>query len=143
MFLYRMLLRLYSAEYQYDFGSEMLAVFRQAADEHRTLGILTYLQFLTAECAGLIKGALSEHHFRSSLAPFCGGIIFAAVVNYLFYSGILRLLATVDRALHNASLLGADPLAMPITIAMFGLAALLALLPLFIFLGSRINPRPS
>jgi hypothetical protein len=54
---------------------------------------------------------------------------------------MFHLLATVDRALHDASLLAGDPLAMPITIGMFGLAALLALMPLFVILGTRINPR--
>lgn len=141
MFLYRLLLRLYSAEYQYDFGSEMLGVFRQAAAEHRAQGRRAYVRFLAVEYAGLIKGSLSTSHFHLRLAPFCGGISFAVLVNYLLYSGIFRLLTTVNRALHHASLPAANPLTVSITISMFAATVLLALLPLFIFLGTRIHLR--
>src|SRR5262249_15613254 len=104
MSLYRLLLRLYSVEHQYDFGSEMLAVFREAAEEHRAHGRQAYLQFLAAEYAGLLKGFLSTRRFHFRLAPFCGGLALAALVNSLLYSAMFHLLTTVNRALHNASL---------------------------------------
>lgn len=143
MFLYRLLLRLYSAEHQYDFGSEMLGVFREAAAEHRAQGRQAYLRFLAAEYAGLVKGSLNAGHLQLRLAPFCGGISFAVVANYLLYSAIFRLLTAVNRALHNTSLPATNPLTPSITISMFGVTVVLALLPLFILMRTRINLRRS
>jgi hypothetical protein len=136
-----MLLRSYSIEYQIDFGDEMLNVFRQAAARQRAQGFAAYLRFLWREYTGLLLGAFRERQFRSRLAPVLGGLVVAALVNYLFYSGMFQLMRATGGALRHASLPITDPLAAPITIVLFVLAALLPLLPLFILLGSRVNLR--
>jgi hypothetical protein len=141
MGLYRLLLRLYPIEHQADFGDEMLCVFRQAAEQHRQEGLLVYSRFLASECGGLVHGAIRLRHFQHSFTPIVGGVLLAGIVNYCFYSGVFHLVGAAGAALRQASLPATDPLSAPITISMFGVATLLSLLPLFVFLGSHVRLR--
>jgi hypothetical protein len=50
------LLRWYPRAHRESFGTEMEAVFDQAAEEHRTRGWLSFAGFLIAEVLGLLKG---------------------------------------------------------------------------------------
>ncbi len=141
MDLYRLLLHLYPVEHQINFADEMLSVFRQAAAEHREKGLLAYAQFLALEFTGLLQGAFRQRRSHVPLTPVFGGVFLAAVIHYCFYSGMFRLMGAVDTALRRASLPATDPLAGPIIISMFGVATLLSLLPLFVFLGSHVRLR--
>lgn len=55
--IYRFLLGLYPRDQRDQFGAEMEAVFRQAAEEHRSRGSAVYAWFAMREFAGLVAGA--------------------------------------------------------------------------------------
>jgi hypothetical protein len=57
---YATLLRLYPPEYRALFAAEMLAVFKEAAEEQHAGGGLAYLRFAALELIGLLIGAAVE-----------------------------------------------------------------------------------
>ncbi len=52
---YGLLLKLYPKDHRVLFEAEMMAVFDQAAEEHRRRGWFSFLRFAVAEVAGLIE----------------------------------------------------------------------------------------
>jgi hypothetical protein len=78
--IYASLLRLYPRSYRECFTKEMLAVFEQAAEEHSRQGLAAFARFLTAEIAGVLKGAVVEWSAgaRESPAPCSAGEELAA-----------------------------------------------------------------
>lgn len=61
LFLYRCLLYLYPAAYRYEYGTEMVGVFREVLGERLNKGLLPQGKLLLREFAGLLSGALQEH----------------------------------------------------------------------------------
>lgn len=59
--LYRRLLYLYPSAHRFEYGEEMLAVFREVEAEASTKGMLARGAFQGREIAGLLKGAVQEH----------------------------------------------------------------------------------
>ncbi len=55
--LYAFFLGLYPREYRDLFGPEVLGVFAEAADEHRSRGLATWLWFLVTELSGAFASA--------------------------------------------------------------------------------------
>lgn len=64
--LYETLLRLYPKDLRAAFSAEMMEVFEQAAEEHRSRGRACYLRFAAKECAGLVGGAAFEWMARAA-----------------------------------------------------------------------------
>jgi len=54
---YALFLRLYPREYRDLFGPEVLNVFAEAADEHRSRGLAVWLTFLVVELSGALASA--------------------------------------------------------------------------------------
>lgn len=57
---YRRTLRLYPASHREQFGSEMLAVFAELDESHRTENIFRRVVFYLREIAGLVRGSVVE-----------------------------------------------------------------------------------
>ena len=58
--VYQAVLRLYPAGYRAVFAREMVETFRQAMEQARKRGHLTFVAFVTCELAGLLNGAFTE-----------------------------------------------------------------------------------
>ena len=58
--IYSFFLRLYPREYRELFGPEVLDVFAQAADDHRSRGIAVWLRFLATELSGAFASAANH-----------------------------------------------------------------------------------
>jgi hypothetical protein len=58
--LYRIILKVYPAEYRNAFGAEMIGVFDQARADARKRGALRFVLFMISEFSGLLKGLLRE-----------------------------------------------------------------------------------
>jgi hypothetical protein len=70
--IYRSLLRFYPKDQREQFGAEMEAVFRQAAEEHRSRSAAVYGWFAIREFAGLMGGAATAWFERIAHRPPAG-----------------------------------------------------------------------
>jgi hypothetical protein len=75
MGIYSFLLRLYPGEQREQFGAEMEAVFRQAAEEQRGRGAVAYFRFAVVEFAGMLEGAAAARFASVAYRPLAGHAI--------------------------------------------------------------------
>jgi hypothetical protein len=78
--IYRLLLGLYPADEREQFGAEMEAVFRQAAQEYRGRGSGVYAWFAVREFAGLLAGAAAARFEKLARRPAAHRAIAGLVV---------------------------------------------------------------
>jgi hypothetical protein len=136
---YRLLLRLYPHEHRLQFAEEMFAVFTRVAEERRAQGWFAYACFAVSECIGLLGDACGEWPKCMSFAPALGGIAAAAVLHTAFYAVTRKILHGISASV--CILPPADPRAAGLTLAIFGMAIPLCLLPVLVLLSMRLNAR--
>lgn len=101
MGIYSFLLRLYPAEQKEQFGAEMEAVFRQAAEEQRGRGTVAYLRFAFVEFAGLLAGAAAARFASVAQGPPAGHAITETLVLSDDVREVERLLGvSIDRMVY-------------------------------------------
>lgn len=86
MGIYRFLLKLYPRDQREQFGAEMEAVFRQAAEEHKGRGAVACFWFAVVEFAGLLAGAAAARFANVVRRPPAGN----AITEPLVLSGDVR-----------------------------------------------------
>jgi hypothetical protein len=138
---YRILLRLYSREYQIQFTDEMVDVFTERAIELRGQGRLAYTRFLVHECIGILTGALTDQSRRVSITPAVGGIGLAALLHVALYAGAVALLPEITGAVGNPSASAKDPERAVLLDGVCAFTTVLCLLPLLLLLSMRLIRR--
>ena len=124
--VYAWLLKLCPEELEREFGPELKAVFALRLSECES----GKLRFLGGELVGLFAIGLGA---RWNLWPVAGGLGVAAALHFVMYSIIGRLLLTVggnfEAVDENQAL----------TMAIWGMFAVLGLMPLFVILAGRVR----
>jgi hypothetical protein len=124
--VYAWLLKLCPEEVEREFGPELKAVFAMRLEECET----GKLRFLAGEMVGLLSIGLGA---RWNLWPLVGGLGVAAALHFVMYSIIGRLLLNVGgnfKAVDQNQAL---------TMAIWGMFAVLGLMPLFVILAGRVR----
>jgi hypothetical protein len=140
---WRLLLRLYPREHRLVFSAEMLAVILNAGEEQRAHGALAYARFAVRECWGLLRGAGRERFSGAGAAlayaaPVTGGIAAASGFQAALYLATARASHLAAAAVERANL-PADQRVAGLTVGVFGVAALVCLLPVFFLLSTHLR----